>query len=436
MCDTMVALGALTQDGKVLFAKNSDRSPNEPLITVHFPAKDYDLNSESEVKLTYITIPQVKHTYEVVLMKPSWMWGAEMGFNQFGLNIGNEAVFTKEKYGKESLLGMDMLRLALERTKDASSALNFLIDLLAQYGQGGNCGFNKKFHYHNSFLIADSKEAYVLETAGIYYVAKKVKDVYAISNCLSIENDYDMIHKDAIDNAIAKKYCKSKEEFGFASCYSDKLFTFFAKSKNRRAQATKSLTDRAGRITFDAMKNILRCHAPNKKEDKNSVGSICMHAGGLIGDHTTGSYIAEIGENEQRYLITGSSLACLSIFKPYILGFDTGFIKDDETLAKEYWLKSELLHRYIIAGQIDKENFLQEKNKLEKKYLTLFSNANNLNKRKEVIGRAWAEANALTERFLKPLKGMELKFSKGSLMYRNYWKKKTKILIDENSIKL
>jgi len=33
--------------------------------------------------------------------------------------IGNVAVFTKEPYSERGLLGMDMLRLALERTRTA-----------------------------------------------------------------------------------------------------------------------------------------------------------------------------------------------------------------------------------------------------------------------------------------------------------------------------
>src|SRR5690554_6713593 len=97
-----------------------------------------------------------------------------MGCNEFGLNIGNEAVFTKEPYRKKGLLGMDMLRIALERCKTSVEALQLLIDLLGRYGQGGNCGFQKRFTYHNSFLIADKNSAYVLETAGEYWAAKKV----------------------------------------------------------------------------------------------------------------------------------------------------------------------------------------------------------------------------------------------------------------------
>ena len=49
----------------------------------------------------------------MILSKPAWMWGAEMGANDAGVCIGNEAVFTKlnsEKDVEEKLLGMDLLR--------------------------------------------------------------------------------------------------------------------------------------------------------------------------------------------------------------------------------------------------------------------------------------------------------------------------------------
>ena len=133
MCDTMVALGNSTRDGVTIFAKNSDRQPNEPHIMVRVPAADHGENAK--VKCTYIEIDQVPHTYEVLLLKPSWIWGCEMGCNEFGLNIGNEAVFTKEPYGEDALIGMDMVRLALERCKTSKEALMCIIKLLEEYGQ-------------------------------------------------------------------------------------------------------------------------------------------------------------------------------------------------------------------------------------------------------------------------------------------------------------
>lgn len=51
----------------------------------------------------------------VILSKPAWMWGAEMGANDAGVVIGNEAVFTKLETSEdieEKLLGMDLVRLA------------------------------------------------------------------------------------------------------------------------------------------------------------------------------------------------------------------------------------------------------------------------------------------------------------------------------------
>lgn len=73
-----------------------------------------DHNDCSELSCTYISIDQVSHTYSVILSKPAWMWGAEMGANEFGVCIGNEAVFTKhynpENDLKKRLLGMDLVR--------------------------------------------------------------------------------------------------------------------------------------------------------------------------------------------------------------------------------------------------------------------------------------------------------------------------------------
>lgn len=195
MCDTFVALPDATLNGDVIFGKNSDRPGGELQDVEAFPAQDYA--DGSSLQCTYITIPQSAHTYGVILSKPRWMWGAEMGANEHGVVIGNEAVWTNRPCGSTGLLGMDLVRLGLERGADAAGALQVIIKLLDAHGQGGNCAEHFLFTYHNSFLIADKKEAWVLETAAELWVAEKITGgTRSISNNLSIRGKGDVRHPD------------------------------------------------------------------------------------------------------------------------------------------------------------------------------------------------------------------------------------------------
>jgi hypothetical protein len=128
------------------------------------------------VQCTWIDIPQAAHTAAVMLSRPWWMWGAEIGANEHGVVIGNEAVFTKGRYGDKALLGMDLLRLALERSRTAREAVGVIVDLLESHGQGGPCSYEHQgFTYDNSFLVADPGSAFVVETAGRHFATEEVR---------------------------------------------------------------------------------------------------------------------------------------------------------------------------------------------------------------------------------------------------------------------
>ncbi|MBU4330775.1 MAG: acyl-CoA--6-aminopenicillanic acid acyltransferase, partial [Acidobacteria bacterium] len=161
MCDTFVAVSSATGEGTVVFGKNSDREPNEAQALEFHPSRKHEKGTE--LRATYISIPQARETHGVLLCRPFWMWGAEIGANEKGVVIGNEAVWTKMPLSKKGgLTGMDLLRLALERGGTAQDALQVIVQLLADFGQGGICGYrDKKMAYHNSYIIADPDEAWV-----------------------------------------------------------------------------------------------------------------------------------------------------------------------------------------------------------------------------------------------------------------------------------
>ena len=202
MCDTIVATPAATRGGVTLFGKNSDREPDEVQNLVIIPRKQH--KAGEMVKCTYISVPQAAETARVLLSQPFWMFGAEMGANEHGVMIGNEAIFTREKPSATGLTGMDLLRLALERGRTAREALDTIISLLEEFGQGGNCGYRQKFFYMNSYLIADAGEAYVLECVKSWWAWKKITGIWSISNVLSLGKDFDAASPGLIENAVKK----------------------------------------------------------------------------------------------------------------------------------------------------------------------------------------------------------------------------------------
>ncbi|XP_054944613.1 secernin-3 isoform X2 [Physeter macrocephalus] len=308
-CDTFVALPPATVNNRIIFGKNSDRPCDEVQEVVYFPAAVHD-NLKEHLKCTYIEIDQVPETYAIVLSRPAWLWGAEMGANEHGVCIGNEAVWGREEVcDEEALLGMDLVRLGLERADTAEKALNVIVDLLEKYGQGGNCSEGRMvFSYHNSFLIADRNEAWVLETAGKYWAAEKVQEgVRNISNQLSITTKIDREHPDMRSYAKQKGWWDGKKEFDFAATYSYLDTTKMMISPGRYCEGYKLLNKHKGNITFETMMEILR----DKPSGINMEGEFL----------TTASMVSILPQDSNVpciHFLTGTPDPERSVFKPFI----------------------------------------------------------------------------------------------------------------------
>ena len=433
MCDTIVALPSVTSDGKVYFAKNSDREPNEAQYLDLVPGGSHDPGSE--VQCTYIKIPQVEKTYTVLLSKPYWMWGAEMGVNENGVAIGNEALFTKIKPDKEpGLIGMDLLRLALERSGNAEEALHVLINLIGKFGQSGNCSFEHQLYYHSSFLIADRSSAWVLETAGKRWAALKVKDFYSISNGISIENKWDLTSDDLVRFAIDKKWCKSAEDFNFKKCYSDFLYTNFSQSNQRRCRTLDFLKNQRGAIDVLSITQLLRLHKPGNEDWRPDQSlyewTVCMHKGfgPIRASQTTGSMVSRLSKDGDVHYFTGTSAPCTSMFKP--VWFDLRLPISEEPIpgnqynSASFWWRHERIHRKTLENFPEYLSLIEERRKsmeinLIKK--SLAANLKSADTRQEIENEGFFLSERLDESLLSEMVGEKTE-SKQRLLHQIEWR--------------
>jgi secernin len=391
MCDTI----AVVRPEGVLFAKNSDRDPNEAQVLSWQPRRRSEKGAT--LRCTWIEIPEVEETHAVLLSRPFWMWGAEMGTNEHGVTIGNEAVFTRQPLSRVGLTGMDLLRLALERAASARAAVEVIVDLLERHGQGGGCGHeNRRFLYHNSFLVADPKEAIVLETAGRAWTTEEVHGVRSISNGLTIG--------------------------GFAERQSDRLKTWFTRCRDRRARTEARARGATGVVDLMAL---LRDHGedrawPRYKLLHGCLDVPCMHGGGVVAtSQTTASWVADLRPVSAHQWATATAAPCLGLFKPVRVDepLDLGAVPGDIADGTSLFWRHERLHRRVMR---DPERlaplFLPERDATERAWL----------ERPPRSAEAFAEGDRLLERWVRITSAEAARDTRPSWV-RRYWRRRERM---------
>jgi secernin len=337
MSDTQVLVGP----DAVWLAQNSDREPGEPQPVVRLPPVAGD--DARTVRATYVELPQVPNRHGIILSRPVWCWGGEMGVNSRGVAIGSVAVFTRRATRVPALLGADLVRLGLERGGSAGEALEVVIRLLEQHGQGGPAGFRDKTACADtSFLIADAVDAWVLETAGRDWVTRHVKDHAALSNALTLGKAGDLASAGV------------GADLDFARAFDTRVQPALARAGARRELALQHLR-RAATPSFARMAFHLRAHRRDHEDPADgSNADLCMHAAGFIRRRqTTGSMIVRLTRAGATALFTGTSAPCLSIFRP--AAFDGEFsvlTPADKLVEALLWRRHELLHRRALADPV------------------------------------------------------------------------------------
>lgn len=343
MCDTLVALSDVTQNGSVIFAKSADCEVNEANAIVRIPHQKH-VKGEA-VRVTHLVIPQAEETYEVFLTKAFWTYGAEIGINEYGLAMGEEAVYTTEmQEEKDGVIGPDLVRLGLERARNCQEAIQVMTELLETYGQGGSAELKGNSHFDSSFLMADPQEAYILETAGRNWAVRKIESFDSISNLLTITDNYTRCSVTAKSGELdwAKKFALPEYPPNLGSV-------------ERQSVTYNMLKENSGKITVKTLFDIMRHHGegyhPAKAEAHRN---ICVHAGPQENRwwQADGVMVSEVDEHGIVAWVTGTSGTCVSIFKPVFLGVelpDIGPLPTEHFDPRSLWWKHELLHRRAMA---------------------------------------------------------------------------------------
>lgn len=287
VCDCLVALGPATSTSTTIWAKNSDRPPDEAQELERFPARR-DLG---RLRCTHLEIPSSEvETIGFVGSRPWWLWGVEHGVNDAGVAIGNEAIYTTLDPRSEpaGLVGMDLVRLGLERAVTAADAVAVITDLIEAHGQGGSGHHGVERPYWSSFLVADPTTAWVVETSGRTWAVEQVERTRAISNRTTIAA-FDVAHGHPRQPVAALV--------------------------DPRLDASRALLAEEP-VTVDAVAAHLRSHG------SADGWSVCMHVPGV--EATTASAIVELADGGPplaRWLL-GSP--CTSVYVPVHVGFALG----------------------------------------------------------------------------------------------------------------
>lgn len=374
-CDSLVALSGATAGGQAIFAKNSDRPAFECQPLLQVPAASHA--PHSRVRCTYIDVPQSRVTHRVLGSRPYWCWGFEHGLNEHRVAIGNHTVFTKAEVTGTGLIGMDLVRLGLERSTNRNEAIATITGLLEQFGQGGSGYADKQWPYHNSFLIADPEGAWVLETSDRQWACRAVTEAAALSNHLSIGSDWDQLSHDAVEHACRSGWWKGESRFDFAGAYRDTAMAPEVISSGRHRRSCALLAEARGAITTATVATALRDHygTISPRLDLTPLDetyfSLCMHADPV--GTTTASMIATLPRDRSKPLIYRASLGspCVGAFVPLLVAGDIpaaltrGGLEPDDS---PWWTMKRLLQWVEVDWSHRHAAVRQEMDELEERF--------------------------------------------------------------------
>lgn len=154
-----------------------------------------------------------------------------------------------------------------------------------------------------------------------------------------------------------------------------------------------------------------------------------MYAGGLISSQTTGSMVVQLKNGNICIWATGSSLPCISLYKPLWFTKNAELYYDEKQQAEavEHWRYIEAFHRMVLTGRIkDIGKFTAKRDAVENELFTLAETAGTDEEKVKVMKYAYEQENTMISEMLQQFGSNPTYAAMGGLHYRRYWRKQNK----------
>ncbi len=222
---------------------------------------------------------------------------------------------------RPALIGMDLVRLGLERARCAEEAVEVMVGLLETCGQGGIADAAHQEAYDSSFLVADPSHAFVVETVGSHYAAAPADDGIAISNRLTLGTGWTRASPELAPGDSFDCFRDAAEDTRFADVRLAASRRFLAGTPpgGLTPAATAAHLRDHGTGPWGAPRTVGPVYSPPARVGHDFRGvSVCMHVRGL--SVTAASMIAElpagIAEGEPLRVFVAAGSPCSSIYVP------------------------------------------------------------------------------------------------------------------------
>lgn len=266
-CTSVLVGRNASATGSPIHCHLEDNGVDDAVHLIYFPRMKH---SGEVLKLSHVEIHQVPETFAywgIVLAPgtpmskkaaaeaPTSTW-LLCGMNEYGVSIGANGVTSKEPTNKKKGLSFfEVIKLVMERAKNAWETVNLIGRLVEEYGQTG-MGTN------NTYCVGGSKACWIVEVAARNWIAKRCpdSDIIVYANQYLIETEWDLASTDLINYAKRQGWYNpaSSEAFNFRRCYGDNLDTPYSVLREQRLKSL--LTDKIGHITVQDIMKVTRDH--------------------------------------------------------------------------------------------------------------------------------------------------------------------------------